>query len=130
MYTFAGKFIVFWNNEIDLNYSSIRISIDDNKTLYYIYWETKLESSNEILDDIKSLFEVLAYDISISSEDKIILFSNISWKEYSSITLEWKNLLFDDVLTQYKDTASITSIREVEVSKFYGNKKIRIDFIN
>jgi len=103
--------------------------------VFYLIWYTEIKTSKEIVE----LFEnIKSYDISISTEDKIVIVDN--WKEVEDINwfkIDWiyKNLTYDgfsieEVVEIENDFSWLKIIREVENSKFSWNRMIRVDFLS
>lgn len=94
----------------------------------YIYWETETTSSKEFVKILKKRikWDLLNFDISISSEDKIKIFEPKTNGKYILRTSEWES--FEEVV-EAKKWPNIISIREAEPSKILGWKVIKIDYI-
>lgn len=130
---FSWSITFSWEiNTSDFSFNFIIKEVNKNIFNIFMYWETKIESSLEIIDFIKSRinWEILWFDISISTEDKIKLFKNekINW-DYKFQSYEWIGVNFDSITLEQINSNAI-SIREVENSKIFWNKIIRIDYIN
>ena len=100
-------------------------------TNIFLYWETDFLTSKELIEDIskKIFWEVLNYDISISTEDKISIISDLNqlW-EYQNLTFSWVWISFQNILDKYKNETWVVSVREAEVSKFW-NRTVKVDFV-
>ncbi len=100
-------------------------------TNIFLYWETDFLTSKELIEDIskKIFWEVLNYDISISTEDKISIISELNqlW-EYQNLTFSWVWISFQNILDKYKNETWVVSVREGEVSKFW-NRTVKVDFV-
>lgn len=129
----AWSITYYWNLDFSFEKSLSYIvnNIKDNVNNIFFIWETSIETSSLFVENFsnKLNWEILWYDISISSEDKINIFNNsdLEWK-YSFLAINW--LDFDTVFEKYKDIEKIVSIREAENSKILWNRVIKIDFIN
>lgn len=136
MNTIAWTITLAWNITLKdkFSFNVIKNLTNKKNSNLFIYGKTDLKSSIEILEFLKKSFEeeVLSYDISISTEDKIKLFEeDLIDGEYSTMTISWLGEDFESVLETFVDSdSSIVSIREVEDSKIFDNRKVRIDFIN
>ncbi len=132
MNTFAWNITLKWNKVINwINFDYVEnFSKDWNKVLF-IFWDTEFESSNEFIHDIKNiLWEILNYDISISSKDKI----NIIWDSfeewvYELATFEWEQIDYEEILDRFIDFDWVISVREWEISNKFWNKVVKVDFV-
>lgn len=101
---------------------------------YFFYWKTYIKTSIELLQELekKSWAKYINYDISISSEDDLEIYTNkkLEWI-YTMISIEWSKEDFKGVLDKFKDSSPfIVSIREAENSPRFGNRIIKIDIVN
>lgn len=90
-----------------------------------------MKSSIEILNFFKKKFEeVLNYDISIESEDKIVVYLE-NYKEwfYEVVSFEWEKVDFNEILNKFAENKYVVAVREAEISKKFGNRVVKIDFI-
>ncbi len=97
----------------------------------YFYGETELKTSEEFLKYLKkNSLEILDFDISISSEDKIFIneFELWDWL-YELVSFEWEQVNFDEIRERFEDSEEVISIREWEVSKKFWNRIIKADFV-
>ena len=131
MNVFAGNFTLNGNKKIDLDFDFVESLSKNGDKIVFVFWETELKTSKEILDMIiQSVWELKNYDISISSEDNIEIV-NLAYEEgiYEIATFEWEEVDFNEIFDRFKDFEEVVAIREVEVSEKFGNKKIRVDFV-
>jgi len=131
MNVFAGNFTLNGNKKIDLDFDFVESLSKNGDKIVFIFWETELKTSKEVLDMIiQSVWELKNYDISISSEDNIEIV-NLAYEEgiYEIATFEWEEVDFNEIFDRFKDFEEVVAIREVEVSEKFGNKKIRVDFV-
>ncbi len=101
-----------------------------NKTFYF-FWETECKSSEDFLNESKGfLWNILHYDISISSEENVFLdpFDYDEWI-YEVASFEWEQVTFWEIKNRFWEVKEVMSIRECEVSKRFGTKIIRVDFV-
>jgi len=101
-----------------------------NKTIYF-FGETECKNSEDFLAESKeSLWWILHYDISISSEENVMLdpFDYDEWI-YEVASFEWEQVTFGEIKTRFGEVKEVMSIRECEVSKRFGNKIVRVDFV-
>lgn len=138
MNVFAG--LIEWADKlknIDLKWNYFSKELWNN--IVYLVWETEIKTSKEIVD----LFNNPSfYDISISTEDKIVLLVDgekvgfekfMKYKDgflvdnYKSFSYEW----FDDIndIVEIEETG-YKVIREVEKSKIVDTRVIRVDILN
>lgn len=132
MNTFAWNITLKWNKFIswlDFDYVE-NISKDWNKVLF-IFWDTDLESSEGVVKMLQeNLGEILNFDISISSEEKVsILWDSFEEWVYELATFEWEQVDFDEFLDRFSDFDWVVSIREAETSNKFWNKVIKVDFV-
>lgn len=133
MNTFAGNITLKWNKTIigQLEFDYVEnLSKDGNKVLY-IFWDTDIETSTDFIAMLKELFwEILNYDISLSSEDKMSILGD-SYEEwvYELATFEWEQVDFDEILDRFSDFDWVISIREAENSSRFWNKVVKVDFV-
>ncbi|EKD30329.1 MAG: hypothetical protein ACD_78C00089G0002 [uncultured bacterium (gcode 4)] len=96
----------------------------------FMYWDTQFESSHEVTEyiDWKITGEILSYDVSISTEDKIkIYWWEKDWK-YILKSVQWKDITFEGVVNSLTEPG-IVSVREAEESKVFWNRVIKIDYL-
>ncbi len=106
------------------------LSKDWSKVLY-IFWETDLKTSGDLIELFSSkLWELLNYDISISTEDKIeILHSTYAEWVYELASFEWEETTFEEILERFSDFDEVVTIREAEISNKFWNRVIKVDFV-
>ena len=101
-----------------------------NKIIYF-FWEIEISSSKDFLKYLqKEFWEILNYDISISTEDKIELlpYDYEEWI-YELVSFEWEEVNFEEILERFKEHDAIFSVREAEISKRFWNRVIKVDFV-
>jgi len=137
MNIFAG--LIEWANklaQVDLKWDYFSKEIGNN--IVYLVWETKLETSKEIVD----LFQnPNFYDISITTEDEIRLFidgkkvdfdefmkhkNSFLLNDYKRFSYEWFDNMDDIVEIEEK---WFKVIREAEKSKFTDTRVIKVDIL-
>jgi len=133
MNTFAWNITLNCNKEIwsDFEFDFLEsISLTWDKNLY-IFWETKIESSEEIIKNLELRFwELKNYDISISSEEKIEIYPyDFDEWIYEVVSFEWEHVDFNEIKNRFSEHDAIFSIREAEDSDKFWNKIIRADFV-
>lgn len=131
MNIFSWNITLKGNKTINLDYDYIEsLSKNGDKTIF-IFWETELKTSKELIDMFKkNLWELNYYDISISTEDKIEVI-NVAYEEwiYEVATFEWEEVSFEEIMDRFADFEEVISIREAEESERFWNKKIKVDFV-
>lgn len=100
-------------------------------TTIFIFGKTKLETSDELIDQFKTLWELEAYDISISTEDNMTMLNNEVDKEglYEVVSFESPVADIRNIIERFEDSFDVICIREAEESEKFGNRVIRADFI-
>lgn len=130
MNKFAWNITVKWNSKVDLEFDFVEsLSRTWDKNIFF-FWETELNSSQEILESFKEKFEILDYDITIETENKI----EIIWESYEEwlyevATFEWEEVSFDEIFDRFSEFEEVVSVREGEISEKFWNKKIKVDFV-
>lgn len=133
MNTFAWNITLKWNKtiigQLDFDYVE-NISKDWNKVLY-VFGDTDIETSEELSDMFKDLlWEILYYDVSLSSEDKVsILWDSFEEWVYELASFEWEQVDFDEILDRFSDFDGVISVREAEISNKFWNKVVKVDFV-
>lgn len=98
----------------------------------FVYWETKLKTSDEVVKFIQNriIGTISKYDISISTEDNIILKvdEQIMWS-YECNIIEWADADINSVLKNVSDEPNVIAVREAEKSKIHWNRIIKVDKI-
>lgn len=131
MNIFSWNITLKGNKSINLDYDYIEsLSKNGDKTIF-IFWETELKTSKELIEMFKEkLWELNYYDLSISTEDKIEVI-NVAYEEwiYEVATFEWEEVSFEEIMDRFADFEEVISIREAEESERFWNKKIKVDFV-
>lgn len=131
MNIFSWNITLKGNKSINLDYDYIEsLSKNGDKTIF-IFWETQLKTSKELIEMFKEkLWELNYYDLSISTEDKIEVI-NVAYEEwiYEVATFEWEEVSFEEIMDRFADFEEVISIREAEESERFWNKKIKVDFV-
>ena len=97
----------------------------------YFFWETEINSSKDFLEkELKKIWEIIDYDISISTEDKIefLPYDYEEWV-YELVSFEWEEVNFEEIVERFKEHDAIFSVREAWISKKFWNKIIKVDFV-
>jgi len=133
MNTFAWNITLKWNKAIpsDFEFDYIESLSKTGNKILYIFGETEINSSQELVDFLKDkLGELLNWDISISSEDKIeILPYDYEEGIYELVSFEGEEVDFNEIKQRFEEHEAIFSVREAEVSKRFWNRVIKVDFI-
>lgn len=136
MNTFAWNITFSWNIKIKFRNPTFRFVKNltkDGDTNLFFYWETDLVSSDQVLEYFKENLSknIISYDISISSEDKIEIYKDEELDgEYWILTLSWISNDFEDVVETFKNDPPVVCIREAENSKSFWNRVVKVDVIN
>ncbi len=115
----------------NLNFDFIKNNWWNWNIVLFIFWETKLKTSDELLKMLEEkVWGLEDYDISISTEDKIELipFDYEEWI-YEIASFEWENINFEEIRNRFIETDIVFSIREAENSEKFWNKVIKVDFV-
>ncbi|RAL55770.1 hypothetical protein BLD25_03810 [Candidatus Gracilibacteria bacterium GN02-872] len=130
MNKFAGNITLKGSPEVELDFDFVEsLAKDGNKNIFF-FGETELSSSKEIIDSFRENFEILHYDISIESEHKIEIIGE-SYEEgiYELATFEGAEVSFEEIFERFSGVDEVVCVRESEISKKFGNKKIKVDFV-
>lgn len=136
MNSIVGSITFKW--DIELTFSDVKFYTVKNLTLtwdtnVYFYGRTSLNSSKEFVDyaSMSVGWEILAYDISITSEDTLKIYTEERVEgEYMVTSLSWIHETFDSALEKFEGSSpSIIAIREAEKSQIFWNKVIKVDII-
>ncbi|UFX82610.1 hypothetical protein [Candidatus Absconditicoccus praedator] len=100
----------------------------------FLYGETEISTSKDVLEDFRKSIhgEIISYDISISTEDKLELFhfdKDSTDGDYVLKSVEGASVNFEDVLEQESGQAGVVAVREAEESSKFGNRVIKVDSI-
>jgi hypothetical protein len=131
MNIFSWNFTMNGNKKINLDFDFVESLSKNWDKIVFVYWETELKTSKEILEMIiNNVWELKNHDISISSEDKVEII-NLAYEEgiYELATFEWEEVTFEEIMDRFKDFEEVVSIREAEISERFWNKKIKVDFV-
>lgn len=127
--------IFAWNFLLQSSITTPDIDYDILKTgekSYFIMGaDEAINSSKDVVNFIeKEFWELIAYDISIETEDTLeVISSEYEIGSYECVSFEWPEVDFTDILERFADSHEAICVRECEVSKTYQNKVIRVDFI-
>jgi hypothetical protein len=97
----------------------------------FIFGETEIKTSKEFLEYCKKeLWKITTFDISISSEDNILLepYDYEEWI-YEVASFEWEQVSFSEIKKRFEESDSFISIREAWISEKFGNKIVKVDFV-
>jgi len=132
MNTFAWNVTINWDSTISwLEYDYIANLSKTWDKVIFIYWDTQLKTSKEILEMLKEkLGEIKNHDISISTEDKMDII-NSTYEEwvYELATFEWEQVDFTEISDRFWEFEEVVSIREAETSAKFWNKVVKVDFV-
>ena len=97
----------------------------------FIFGETEINTSKEFLKYCeKELGKISSHDISISTEDNILLEPYDYEDEiYEVASFEWEQVSFEEIKKRFEESDSFISIREAGISEKFWNKIIKVDFV-
>ncbi len=106
-------------------------SQDSQYTTVFLLGNTKHENSEELIKSYSDLWELFAYDISISTEDNMTILNNEIDKEglYEIASFESSEADLRDIIERFQDSFEVMCVREAEESEKFGNRIIKADFI-
>ncbi len=105
-------------------------SQDSQYTTVFLLGNTKHETSEELIKSY-NIWELFAYDISISTEDNMTILNNEIDKEglYEVASFESSEADLRDIIERFQDSFEVMCVREAEESEKFGNRIIKADFI-
>ncbi|MCH8518277.1 hypothetical protein LAT59_00730 [Candidatus Gracilibacteria bacterium] len=131
MKLFAGT--IFFTNPLldvlpELDIDILKIS---EKGLYVMGGLEDEQTLDDVMMQLEKTFSIREYtDISFEDEDTLeILTEELESGVYESVSFEGPELQFEDILERFTETDTVLCVREVEVSKRYKNRVIRVDFL-
>jgi len=133
MNNFAGT--VTFKKEIDtkkIQEKYLLIETEESEfTTLFIFGKTPLETSDELIEQFETLWELEAYDISISTEDNMKMLNNEFEKDglYEVASFESPAADLRDIIERFQDSFEVICIREAEESEKFGNRIVKADFI-
>ncbi|MDQ7010032.1 MAG: hypothetical protein Q9M94_07115 [Candidatus Gracilibacteria bacterium] len=113
----------------DFDYVS-SLSENGEKNLF-IFGETEIKSSKEFVEYCeKELGKITDFDISIETENKIIL-EPYDYEEgiYEVASFEGEQVNFSEIKNRFEENDTLISVREAGISPKFGNKIIKVDFV-
>jgi len=129
MNTFAGNFTLK-QGSIDTEKAEFDIVASGENT-YFCMGQIDVETSEELKKYLEEQFwEFMYYDLSISTEDEVEICSE--WYQdgvYELVSFESDSIDFEVIAERFQDVDEVCVIREAEVSKKYGNRIIKVDFL-
>lgn len=131
MNIFSWNFTLKGNKKIDLDFDFVETISKSWDKVVFVFGETELKTSKDLLLHIvEQVWELKNYDLSISSEEKVEII-NLAYDDgiYELATFEWEEVSFQEIYDRFKDFEEVVSIREVEISDRFWNKKVRVDFV-
>jgi len=131
MNTFAWNITLKGNKEIEIDFDIVENFSKDWNKVVFILWETELKTSWDILKMLEEkLWDIINYDISISTEDKIeIIWEGYNEWIYELATFEWEEVNFNEIIDRFWEFEEVVSVREAGVSNKFWNRKIKVDFV-
>lgn len=134
MNTVAGSITFKWEIRWDIVLDKLITEVWWGLYSVFLYWETEISTSKDVLEDFRKSIhgEIISYDISISTEDKLELFhfdKDSTDGDYVLKSVEWASVNFEDVLEQESWQAGVVAVREAEESSKFWNRVIKVDSI-
>ncbi|MCP4524108.1 MAG: hypothetical protein GY828_07870 [Candidatus Gracilibacteria bacterium] len=133
MNTFSGT--ITFENAIDtskLQEKNLTISQSDSeKMTLFVFGKTKEETSEDLIKSYENLGTIFSYDVSISTEDNIVLLNTDFEKTgiYEVAAFESPEITLRDVVERFSDSFEAMCVREAEESDKFGNRIIKVDFV-
>ena len=97
----------------------------------FIFGETEIKTSVEFVKYCEEeLWKIADFDISISSEENILLepYDYEEWI-YEVASFEWEQISFGEIKNRFAENDAFISVREAGISKKFGNKIVKVDFV-
>ena len=130
MNTFAGSVTFEWR--VDLSKLSYKkMIIDSENTTVFVFWDTKIENSKELIEEFETYGVITSHDFSLSTEDNMKILNtdfDIEWL-YEQASFEWLEVDIRDISERFLDAFEVISVREAEESIKFGNRIVKVDFI-
>lgn len=129
MILFAGKFSLEEKTDFpDIDFDLLQTG---EKSYFIMGADASLETSAQVEVFLQTTFWKLSNcDISIESENALeIMSSEYEQGIYESVSFEWPNTTFNDIVERFAESEEIIVVREAETSLLYGNRIIKADFI-
>lgn len=133
MNTFSGT--ISFKTKIDTSklqdkHVTVESAESDIFTLF-IFGQTKLASSEEIIKSYEKFGEIFSYDISISTEDNIAILNTDYEKDglYEVAAFEWPEIDYKDIIGRFDEMFEVICVREAEESEKFWNRIVKVDFI-
>lgn len=133
MNTFSGT--ISFKTKIDTSklqdkHVAVESAESDIFTLF-IFGQTKIQSSEEIIKSYEKFGEIFSYDISISTEDNIAILNTDYEKDglYEVAVFEWPEIDYKDIIGRFDEMFEVICVREAEESEKFWNRIVKVDFI-
>lgn len=133
MNTFSGT--ISFKTKIDTSkiqdkHVAVESAESDIFTLY-IFGQTKIQSSEELIQSYEKFGEIFSYDISISTEDNIAILNTDYEKDglYEVAAFEWPEIDYKDIIGRFDEMFEVICVREAEESEKFWNRIVKVDFI-
>lgn len=127
---YAGTITYTWDIKIDKIQWKI-LEIEGENTTLFVFGKSKQETSQKLLEDFQQAGEIIAYDLSLSTEDRITqLNTDLEEAElYECACFEWPAVDIKDIIERFDDTYEAMVVREAEISKKFWNRIVKVDFV-
>lgn len=114
----------------ELEYTCHPTYLESGNTCLLVFWNTAQESSDALIKELSTLAPVLSQDISIESEDKIMLLNTkVEGDVYEMVAFEWIEICYEELIERFGESYEVVAIREAEDSVKFWNKVVKADFI-
>ena len=133
MNTFSGT--ITFTKEIDVSKIKdkhvIVESMQSESFTVFMFGKTKIDSSEALIESYKALWDIEAYDMSISTEDNINILNTDYEKQglYEVAAFEWPEVDYKDIIGRFEEMFEVICVREAEESNRYGNRIVKVDFV-
>ena len=132
MNNFVGS--VTYTGEYSLDHidaDCLEMSTQDLDTLF-LCGNTEYTTSADLIADFKKNIPwIISWDISMWTEDEILVLNPDIEEDglYECVSFEWPAVTHEQIVERFHDIWEAIAVREAEVSKKYGNRIIKVDFI-
>ena len=132
MNIFAGNIVVSKESVLSkIPYDYIANLSATGERVVFVFGETGQESSEAVVSELTQLlWEISQVDISHSTEEKLDIL-NTTYEEgiYELASFEGENVSYGEIKDRFEDFEEAVCVREAEISKKFGTKIIRVDFV-
>ncbi|QFR39365.1 hypothetical protein A9Q91_03980 [Candidatus Gracilibacteria bacterium 28_42_T64] len=130
MNTFAGT--ITFEGGVDVSKMNCKkLVVDGENTTVFVFGDTKIENSKDLVEDFETYGEMISHDLSISTEDNMNILNTDFDAEglYELASFEGLEIDIRDISERFLDAFEVISVREAEESKKFGNRIVKVDFV-